>query len=177
MTLRIFAQPLGCNEHAGVVGFTHTQQLRSWTNPWITARTANTTVFRVRTHPPSVVNARSPLPPRMKVRNFPHFTEKCPPADRSGVSLLVRDTLTSRCSAPRLPRIVGTCSCHLRGWVLNCQRTQHVLQAMQMVHPNQAGSLQGSHGVSRDILAVNDPGIGSGWQQSKQNWTLLAVVG
>ena len=73
--------------------------------------------------------------------------------------------------------VVGTCSCHLRGWVLDCQGTQHVLQAMQMVHPNQAGSLQGSHGVSRDILAVNDPGIGSGWQQSKQNWALPAVVG
>ena len=48
---------------------------------------------------------------------------------------------------------------------------------MLMDYPNQAGSLQGSHGVERDILAVDDLGIGSGWQQSKQNWALPAVVG
>jgi len=46
-----------------------------------------------------------------------------------------------------------------------------------MVYPDQAGSLQGSCGVSCNILAVNDPGIGSGWQQSKQHWALPAVVG
>lgn len=43
--------------------------------------------------------------------------------------------------------------------------------------PDQASSLQGSHGASYGILAVNDPGTGTGWQQSKQNWALLAVVG
>ena len=43
--------------------------------------------------------------------------------------------------------------------------------------PSQAESLQGSHDVSQGILVDNDPDIGSGWQQSKQNWTLLAVVG
>ena len=48
---------------------------------------------------------------------------------------------------------------------------------MWMVLPDQAGSLQGSRSVSCDLLAANDLGIGSGWQQSKQNWTLLAVVG
>ena len=48
---------------------------------------------------------------------------------------------------------------------------------MWMVLPDQAGSLQGSCSVSCNLLAANDPGIGSGWQQSKQNWTLLAVVG
>ena len=41
----------------------------------------------------------------------------------------------------------------------------------------QAGSLQGSQGVSSGILAANNPGTGSGWQQSKQNWVLPAVVG
>ena len=61
--------------------------------------------------------------------------------------------------------------------VLECQGTQHVLQIMLMIHPDQAGSLQGSCRVSSSILAVNDPGTGSGWQQSKQNWALLAVVG
>ena len=52
-----------------------------------------------------------------------------------------------------------------------------VLPTMWMVLPNQAASLQGSLDVNRDILAVNDPGTGSGWQQSKQNWALAAVVG
>ena len=48
---------------------------------------------------------------------------------------------------------------------------------MLMVLPNQASSLQGSRCVSNDILSANDPGTGSGWQQSKQNWVLPAVVG
>ena len=61
--------------------------------------------------------------------------------------------------------------------VLECQETQHVLHTMLMIHPNQAGSLQGHRGVNSGILAVNDPGNGTGWQQSKQNWALLAVVG
>ena len=60
---------------------------------------------------------------------------------------------------------------------MKCQGSQYVLQAMLMVYPNQAGGLQGSHGVSCDILAVNDLGIDLGWQQSKQNWALPAVVG
>jgi hypothetical protein len=46
-----------------------------------------------------------------------------------------------------------------------------------MAHPNQADRPQGSHHVSDGILAANDPGIGSGWQQSKQNWARPAVVG
>jgi hypothetical protein len=44
-------------------------------------------------------------------------------------------------------------------------------------HPNQADRPQGSHHVSDGILAAHDPGIGSGWQQSKQNWARPAVVG
>merc|ERR1712012_54615 len=40
-----------------------------------------------------------------------------------------------------------------------------------------AGSLQGAQGVSSGILAAHNPGTGSGWQQSKQNWVLPAVVG
>ena len=54
---------------------------------------------------------------------------------------------------------------------------RYVLHIMWMACPNQTGSLQGSHDVSCDILAANVPGIGSGWQQSKQNWALPAVVG
>ena len=48
---------------------------------------------------------------------------------------------------------------------------------MLMVLPDQAGSLQGLHGVSCETLAVDDPGTGSGWQKSKKNWALPAVVG
>ena len=58
-----------------------------------------------------------------------------------------------------------------------CGETAHVLQTVPKARPNQACSLQGSRDVSCDILAANDLGIGSGWQQSKQNWALLAVVG
>ena len=60
---------------------------------------------------------------------------------------------------------------------MECQGALQVLQVMSMVCPNQADSLQGSRGVNGDILAANDLGIGSGWQQSKQNWALPAVVG
>ena len=62
-------------------------------------------------------------------------------------------------------------------WVTECTGAQHVLLCMLMVLPDQGGSLQGSPGVSQDILAVDDPGTGSGWQQSKQNWALPSVVG
>ena len=55
------------------------------------------------------------------------------------------------------------------GWEMECQGALQVLQVMSMACPNQAGSLQGSRGVNRDILAANDLGTGSGWQQSKQN--------
>ena len=63
------------------------------------------------------------------------------------------------------------------GWEMECQGALQVLQVMSMACPNQADSPQGSRGVNRDILAANDLGIGSGWQQSKQNWALPAVVG
>ena len=58
-----------------------------------------------------------------------------------------------------------------------CGETVHVLQTVQMACPYQACSLQGSRDVSCDSLAANDLGTGSGWQQSRQNWALLAVVG
>ena len=60
---------------------------------------------------------------------------------------------------------------------MECGGAAHVLQTVLMACPDQASSLQGSHGVNRDILAANDLGNGSGWQQSKQNRALLAVVG
>ena len=53
----------------------------------------------------------------------------------------------------------------------------YVLLCMWMPSPNQASSLQGAHSVNCGFLAVENWGIGSGWQQSKQNSVLLAVVG
>ena len=53
----------------------------------------------------------------------------------------------------------------------------YALLAMWLVFPNQAAGLQGLLCVNRDFLAVNDLGIGSGWQQSRQNWMPAAVVG
>ena len=66
------------------------------------------------------------------------------------------------------PRTVKRCLAH---------GSQHVLWIMWMAHPNQADRPQGSHHVSDGLLTANDPGIGSGWQQSKQNWARPAVVG
>ena len=65
----------------------------------------------------------------------------------------------------------------LWGWVMKCISSQHILLSMLMTLLSQAGSLQGPPGVSQVALAVNDLGSGSGWQQSKQNWTLPAVLG
>ena len=63
-----------------------------------------------------------------------------------------------------------TYQCHIM-----CIGSQHVLWIMWMAHPNQADRPQGSHRVSDGILAANDPGTGSGWQQSKQNWARPAL--
>ncbi len=65
----------------------------------------------------------------------------------------------------------------LQSLAVDCGGAAHVLQTVLMAYPNQAGSLQGPHSACCDILAVDDLGIGSGWQQSKQNQALLAVVG
>ena len=62
-------------------------------------------------------------------------------------------------------------------WVLKCAGAQHVLWIMSMAHPNQADRPQGSHHVSDGILVASDLDIGSGWQQSRQNWARPAVVG
>ena len=51
----------------------------------------------------------------------------------------------------------------------DCGEAEHVLCTMLMAYPDQAPSLQGLQGVNPDVLAVEDLGTGSGWQQSKQN--------
>ena len=56
-----------------------------------------------------------------------------------------------------------------RGWATECLGLLDVLQTVWMACPYQAASLQGSLGVGRAILAANDSGSGSGWQQSKQD--------
>ena len=61
--------------------------------------------------------------------------------------------------------------------MLESSGSLYALLAMWMVFPNQAAGLQGFPCVNKDILAVNDLGIGSGWQQSRQNWMPAAVVG
>ena len=53
--------------------------------------------------------------------------------------------------------------------LLECRGPLYVLYAMWMGCPYQTGSLQGQPRVSEGALAGNDSGIGSGWQQSKQN--------
>ena len=60
---------------------------------------------------------------------------------------------------------------------MDCTGAHYVLQCMWMNHPNQVSSLQGSHGVNCDILADDNLGNGTGWQQSRQNWMPAAVVG
>ena len=42
--------------------------------------------------------------------------------------------------------------------MVDCGGAAHVLQTVLMAYLNQASSLQGSHGISCDILAVDDLG-------------------
>ena len=71
----------------------------------------------------------------------------------------------------------GSFFCDSGDWSWKCSGVHHVLSSMWILCPNQVSSLQGSHGVNRVFLAVENRGTGSGWQQSKQNSVLLAVVG
>ena len=95
------------------------------------------------------------------------------------------DALSSRldarclllCTAPLTTVLGGNSYNPLGAWMWECAGAQYVLLRMWMLCPNQASSLQGCHGVNCAILAVKNWGIGSGWQQSKQNSVLLAVVG
>ena len=95
---------------------------------------------------------------------------------RSHLSFKLQDVLSIIYSAHSLP-LEDLSSVAFGARVVECLGTRYVLRAVLMAYPEQACSLQGSHGVNCDILAANDLGIGSGWQQSKQNRALLAVVG
>ena len=71
----------------------------------------------------------------------------------------------------------GGFPCSVQAWVMEWSGVAHALHFVLTPRPNQAGSLQGSSHVSGNILAADDLENGSGWQQSKQNWALPAVVG
>ena len=60
---------------------------------------------------------------------------------------------------------------------LECAGACYALQGVLMPHPYQAGGLQRSHGAGCGLLAADDPGTGSGWRQSRQNWMPPAVGG
>ena len=72
---------------------------------------------------------------------------------------------------------MGVFPCSDLMWVMKWSGVEYALHFVLMPRPNQAGSLQGSSHVSGNILAADDLENGSGWQQSKQNWALPAVVG
>ena len=77
---------------------------------------------------------------------------------------------TSALRRPALAYVAGRLALlSQRTWVLECGGQVYALQTVLMACPNQASNLQGALSVSRDILAADDLGTGSGWQQSKQN--------
>ena len=71
-----------------------------------------------------------------------------------------------------------TPSCHPSGgWLVECRYLHYVLLTMLMACPDQVGTRQGRRGGSCDVLVDDDMGIGSGWQQSRQNRAVSSVVG
>jgi hypothetical protein len=71
-----------------------------------------------------------------------------------------------------------TPSCHPSGgWLVKCWYLHYVLLIMLMACPDQVGTQQGQRSESCDVLVDNDMGIGSGWQQSRQNRAVSSVVG
>ena len=60
---------------------------------------------------------------------------------------------------------------------VECAGNLHAPWTMWMTLPHQSGRRQGVCSASCNLLAIEDLGIGSGWQQSKQHWALPAVIG
>ena len=77
--------------------------------------------------------------------------------------------ITWEVSRPPVNQVVGDS--------LECWGLCHALGTAWIACPNQDGTLQGQQGESCDDLADNDAGTGSGWQQNKQNCSVLPVVG
>ena len=59
---------------------------------------------------------------------------------------------------------------------VECAGNLHAPWIMWMALPHQSGRRQGVRSASCNLLAIEDLGIGSGWQQSKQHWALPAVI-
>jgi hypothetical protein len=66
------------------------------------------------------------------------------------------------------------CSCKKLG---RRSRLCMPVSCMLMVLPCQASNPQGHKAVKSSVLVDNVSGTGQGWQQSRSNWTLLAVAG
>ena len=65
---------------------------------------------------------------------------------------------------------LGFCLCHSsEGWIAEYLGLLEVLQTTWMACPYQAASLQGPPSANWAVLAANDSGNGSGWQQSRQD--------
>ena len=109
-----------------------------------------------------------------------------PPRQRSTNYSLTQSTMRAECVCAVFVKfrsselyIVGGVKTLVAVWNLEVELggATYVLQTVLMTYPSQASSLQGSRNVSSDILAVDDLGTGSDWQQSKLNQALLALVG
>ena len=83
-----------------------------------------------------------------------------------------RATQENRCKCRAISRFLSQWT-----WRWSSCSSVHASQTMWKMCPIQSGSLQGLHSAKSVDLAGSLPGIGSGWQQSKQDWGLPAVMG
>lgn len=89
-------------------------------------------------------------------------------------AILFRSLIAGGLGSPfHTPLSVGAMLLCLRAMVLKPFAPGHVLLSMWTALLNQTSGLQGCCDVSCGILAGNDPGTGSGWQQSRPNRTPL----
>ena len=86
---------------------------------------------------------------------------------------------TKQKSGPHMHQLGGVATlCHpCGGWLVKFRLLCYVLLTALRACPDQVGTQQGQLSGSWDVLVDDDRGIGSGWQQSKQNYALPAVVG
>lgn len=110
-----------------------------------------------------------------------------PIAEKAGLCLIRQQSIASCCykniNQPNKPPPskteqklgVGYClsSLKLGRWSRLCMPVSCVWMAL----PSQAGKPQGHYIVKWNVLVDNVSGTGRGWQQSRSNWTLLAVAG
>ena len=75
----------------------------------------------------------------------------------------------------QLRRPAGVCHSELGGGA--AVAPVYASQTMWQMRPMQSGSLQGLYSAKSVDLAGGLPGIGSRWQESKEDWGLPAVMG